>query len=920
MLLALTLLLGFTLAAAAPNPLPDPASVVLSPSGRARFTVLSPTLLRMQYSANGSFSDAPTTTIVNRRLPVPAFAVAHPNSTAVAISTASLQLTFVDDDAAAACTPGSWVTGADAGLPRTRLPQYPSGAPTASAGECCALCGASPGCAGWVWGESSGQPTCWPLASFSGHAPATGRTFGVSSGRFLPGKLVINGSAPGVGPVAWTPGAAQAANLQGTLSFMDCYTTPAQCFQDYMTGLGPGLLARDGWTLLDDSGTALRTPAAPGGIPWWAAADATAQDLYFLLYGDDFKGALAGAASVMGAPEMPPRAALGVFWSQNYPWTNTSGNASVVTGVLDNYASFGIPLSTLVLDMDWHTRHYSTKGCETWGSWDFNASAFPDPAGFLQWLRTAGSPLGHPLAVSLNVHPQTGVYSCLERYQAFASAVGFDASTNATIPCDMSNSTWVRALFDVYYSVAPLSGVDWWWTDYQGCTNSSAPGQPPPLLWSNFVYAEARGVSGKRPMTFSRYGGLGSHRAPIGFSGDTFQHELTLDFEVRMTPLAANVLFGWWSHDIGGFHADSTTTTAGACPGDSNPANASGAELFSRWLQFGALSPILRTHCGGCGPEGPPTCSCDRRIWRFPSHFEVMRDAMRLREALVPYLYTAARAFHDTAVAPLRALYLEAPADSRSYAHAHQYHFGGDLVAAPITGASPGGLGAVNASVYLPAGSAWVAWLGGGGLLPGGTLNVRAYQQGEIPLFARAPALLPLALVLDVGGGAGPGAGATSPGIAWTLWAAGFETGGGAQQQQQQQQQRGSTVLYEDDGNTQAYKHGEDLVTSAAYVWGPAGGGFALTLRVEAGVGGYAGAPASRAHAVHVRGWAQRGLGEVASVLVNGAPVPQGGGTPGWGVVQVPASVPQLVLPDGTLVVRVGEVGLGQALEVVVSV
>jgi alpha-glucosidase (family GH31 glycosyl hydrolase) len=50
----------------------------------------------------------------------------------------------------------------------------------------------------------------------------------------------------------------------------------------------------------------------------------------------------------MGAPELPPRAALGVWWSQNYPWTNTTGNASIVTGVLDQYAALDIPLSVLV--------------------------------------------------------------------------------------------------------------------------------------------------------------------------------------------------------------------------------------------------------------------------------------------------------------------------------------------------------------------------------------------------------------------------------------------------------------------------------------------------------------------------------------------------------------------------------------------
>ena len=57
----------------------------------------------------------------------------------------------------------------------------------------------------------------------------------------------------------------------------------------------------------------------------------------------------------------------------------------------------------------------------------------------------------------------------------------------------------------------------------------------------------------KRPLVLSRYGGLGNHRGPIGFSGDTLRRWDTLDYEIYMTSRASNVLFGYWSHDIGGF-------------------------------------------------------------------------------------------------------------------------------------------------------------------------------------------------------------------------------------------------------------------------------------------------------------------------------------------------------------------------------
>ena len=154
----------------------------------------------------------------------------------------------------------------------------------------------------------------------------------------------------------------------------------------------------------------------------------------------------------------------------------------------------------------------------------------------------------------------------------------------------------------------------------------------------------------RRGQAFSRYGGTGNHRAPHGFSGDTFQHEVALYWQVKTTQTAANVMWGYWSHDIGGFHDGQ------GAPGDHNPSNATGAELLLRWIQWGAVAPILRTHCD----------HCERRIWLFP-YFELMRDAMRLRNALGPYLYTEARRFFDTAVAPVHPLYYEAPQDATVY-------------------------------------------------------------------------------------------------------------------------------------------------------------------------------------------------------------------------------------------------------------
>ena len=342
-------------AASSPVPQPHPGAVVSAPP--LRFTLLAPNLVRIQLqpAAPAADLDPPTLSVVNRLLPVPPFAVSHPNATATRITTSALDIVF---DAAQAGQPGACTAqqGRDAAQ-RTRHPAFPNGLQAQDAGACCRACQGAPGCVAWVWGPLAGAPMCWPLASFSGSVAAASRTLGEVSA-LPPSALSITAQLPGGGAVRWRPGAPQTQQLNGSLAFWDCYTTPVLCAESYSAGMGPGLLSGLGWTLWDESATHRRR-AEPSNssssvpLPWWAPAPpAGSVDWYFHAYGADFKGALGLAAQVLGAPAVPPRWALGVWWSQNYPWTNTTGNHSIVSGVLQHYADLGLPLSTLVLDMD----------------------------------------------------------------------------------------------------------------------------------------------------------------------------------------------------------------------------------------------------------------------------------------------------------------------------------------------------------------------------------------------------------------------------------------------------------------------------------------------------------------------------------------------------------------------------------------
>ena len=136
-----------------------------------------------------------------------------------------------------------------------------------------------------------------------------------------------------------------------------------------------------------------------------------------------------------------------------------------------------------------------------------------------------------------------------------------------------------------------------------------------------------------------------------------------LDFQIRMTTAeGAGIGLPYVSHDIGSFQAQ-------RLPPD----------MYVRWVQFGAFQPILRLH----SDHG------DRLPWEYGGRAErIASGFLRLREALVPYLYTAAREAYDSGLPIARPMYLGWPRAARAYRFDGQYMLGDELLVAPV--AEPG--------------------------------------------------------------------------------------------------------------------------------------------------------------------------------------------------------------------------------------
>lgn len=703
---------------------------------------------------------------------------------------------------------------------------------------------------------------------------------------FVESALMVWPGTPPPRQFLWTLESKQSRNLNGTYSSLDCYVSPSACIDEFwQSRMQPGLLSRDGWNVLNDSGVPRLLPPSPSDpLQWsWPGGDPPNAsgmiDIYYQAYGDNFRQALLEIAALSGPPAPPPRAAFGPWWSRYWPYSADSFTSEVLAG----YASNSIPLSIAVLDMDWHTTPH-TQTCSAWGQLDFNTSLFPDPPSFIEMIHGGsdgkGNLIGHPLELVLNIHPQSGVDKCAERYIQFAEAIGADSSQNATIMCDISNQTYTRALFDVYLSASPLANVDSFWTDYHGCGSN-----PNSLSISNYAFrSHALALEpARRAVTLSRFGGLGEQRlGGVVFSGDTFQAAEMLDFEVQTTPTASNILVGYLSHDIGGFqNCTSVKYESPNCTGsigDADPSDPIGSALFLRWVQFGALSAIMRTHC----------THCERRIWEFPSVFDHLKDAFLLRSGLVPYLYDAALNTVDLGGIPfLHPVYYDAPDTfEEAYTYTKQYMLGDTLLVAPIT-TLPTSNGTTSKSVWLPPtigiAQHWSRW-DGSEVLTGPSVDTSLYDLKDIPIFVIARAVIPLAV---------PGTAndiSTSPDLVWNIWPPpkGEET------------PMYRNGIEEDDGVSHNYTTGaEVLTTQLGYVRN--NGTYSIDISADGLT--YVGMPAMRSHSVLIRGVSLDAT--VSNVTVQGMAVPRvnpGSPPPGWWIVEKAS----LLEPLGSVVVSAG--------------
>lgn len=510
----------------------------------------------------------------------------------------------------------------------------------------------------------------------------------------------------------------------------------------------PFMVSSRGWGLLWNGYSAMDFHDDESGS--FLAADAVEQLEYFVIAGGGPADAVRGYRRLTGAAPIPPRWAFGYIQSKE-----RYADQEELLDTARRYAGLGLPLECIVLD--WQ---YWNEGL--WGQKSFDAERFPDPKAMCDELHEMGTRL------MISVWPHLSGDGDDQREFASAGKLLENGGTYDAFDPE------ARALFWKQAGRLWETGMDAWWADssepfdddWHGELEPSraerrrvnvevAERQIGPLRVNGYPLAHTQGFwdhqraggSGKRVFNLTRSAWAGQQRyGTVPWSGDISATWETLR---RQIPEGLNFAASgqpYWNCDIGAFFVKRGEQWFWAGDFDGGAADLGYRELFLRWFQYAAFLPMMRAH----GTDTP------REIWQFGEPGEAVYDALeafiRLRKALLPYLYSTAGQVYFDGASMIRPLAFDFTDDPAALGIADQFLLGPSLMVCPVT--EPQHFGPESTPlegrpatrpVYLPAGE-WIDCWSGARLAGEQWIDAPA-PLAAIPVFARAGAIVPMAEV-----------------------------------------------------------------------------------------------------------------------------------------------------------------------------
>ena len=517
-------------------------------------------------------------------------------------------------------------------------------------------------------------------------------------------------------------------------------------YQHNMKACVPALVSTKGWELVFDMGGFMSFHDDPEGSYLWCEC-ADEFDFWFL-YGETFDRTMGLYARLTGTTPMLPAAALGYVQSKE-----RYKDAEELISTVQEYRRREIPLDMIVLD-------WQSWPDGQWGYKVFDGTRFPDPKGMIDRLHDMDA------RFMISIWPSMSGEQNENRKEMIRKGymLGNQTIYNAFLP-EARKCYWKQAneLF--------RHGVDAWWcdcsepfeADWHGCirmeeheraavNTGEARKYLDPTQLSAYSFYHSKGIyegqretrEDKRVMNLTRSSWIGQHRfATITWSGDIAATWETLR---RQVPEGLNFCAtgeSQWTVDAGAFfvaHGDSWFWSGDYLKGCEDLGY---RELYTRWMQYSACLPIMRSH----GTDTP------REVWHYgekgTQFYDAIENAIRFRYSLFPYLYSMNGKTWTDGVPMLRVPALQYPDDPTLRQISDEMMLGDSLLVRPVTEPMYYGPDSVPlenkttvVSVYLPAGYDWYAFDTGDKYTGGQTISFDA-PLNRIPVFVRGGSILP---------------------------------------------------------------------------------------------------------------------------------------------------------------------------------
>lgn len=499
---------------------------------------------------------------------------------------------------------------------------------------------------------------------------------------------------------------------------------------------------------------------------------------YYFMYGGNADGVVAQMRTLTGQVPMFPLWTYGYFQSKE-----RYKSQQETVGIVQKYRELGVPLDGIIQDWQYWGNNY------LWNAMDFQNPLFNEPQKMIDDVHAMNAHM--LISIWSSFGPMTKPYRELDKKGMLYNISTWPQSGLETWPPNKEYPSGVR-VYDAYHPQARdiywkylnegifKLGMDGWWMDstepdhldwkpedlntktYLGSFRKVRNAYP--LMTVGGVYDHQRAASSdKRVFILTRSGFAGQQRyganvwsGDVGSSWESLRNQVVagLNFTLTGNPN--------YNSDIGGFFAGHYNKGWNDGSATKNPMF---QELYVRWLQFGAFTPMMRSH----GTDTP------REIYAFGKQGEPVFDAIekmiRLRYSLLPYIYSTSWAVTNDQSSYMRALVMDFADDKKTWDINNQYLFGKSILVAPVVKAqyTPETVVKVNeddgwnkddsrkaksdvavdfmqkkrTKVYLPAGTVWYDfWTNE--KIDGGQEIAKETTIDVIPLYIKAGSIIPI--------------------------------------------------------------------------------------------------------------------------------------------------------------------------------